>query len=47
MNPNSSESYLNSPGWKATTNPINKKDKCFQYVTVGLNHEEIAKMLKE
>ena len=29
---------------KATINPINKKDKCFQYaVTVVLNHEEIKK----
>ena len=29
---------------KATINPINKKDKCFQYaVTVALNDEEIKK----
>ena len=31
---------------KPTINPINKKDKCFQYaVTVVLNHEEITKDL--
>ena len=29
-------------------NPINKKDKCFQYaVTVALNYEEIKKIHKE
>ena len=29
---------------KKITNPINKKDKCFQYaITVALNHEEIRK----
>ena len=32
---------------KATINPINKKDKCFQYaVTVALNDEEIKKDLQ-
>ena len=30
---------------KATINPINKKDKCFQYtVTVAVNHEKIKKV---
>ena len=48
INPNSGGSYIDSPDWiknkKVTINPINKKDKCFQYaVTVALNHEEIGK----
>ena len=39
-------SYIDSPDWikkkKATTNPKNTDDKCFQYtVTVALNYEEI------
>ena len=39
---------VDSPGWiknqKATTNPINDDDKCFQYVaTLTLNHEEMGK----
>ena len=39
-------SYIDSPKWlknkKATINPQNKKDKCFQYaLTVALNHEQI------
>ena len=38
--------YIDSPNWikktKATTNPKNKDDKCFQYaVTVALNYGEI------
>ena len=43
INPNRSESYIDSPDWikniKAKINPINKKaNKCFQYpVTVVLN----------
>ena len=41
-------SYIDSPDWiknkKTAINPINKKDKCFQYaITVTLNHEEIGK----
>ena len=39
-------SYIDSPGWikkkKATINPKNKDDKCFQYVVmVALNYEEV------
>ena len=39
-------SYIDSPEWlkdkKATTNPKNNDDKCFQYaVTVALNYEQI------
>ena len=39
-------SYIDSPKWlkkkKATINPKNNGDKCFQYaVTVALNHEQI------
>ena len=39
-------SYIDSPDWikkkKATTNPKNTDNKCFQYtVTVALNYEEI------
>ena len=42
---NRGESYIDPPDWtknkKATINPINKTDKCFQYaVTVALNYEE-------
>ena len=33
---------------KAAINPINKRDKCFQYaVTITLNYEEIKKIHKE
>ena len=40
------ESYIDSPKWlknkKATINPKNEDDKCFQYaLTVALNHEQI------
>ena len=43
---NTGGSYIKSPDWigakKATINPQNKKDKCFQYaLTVALNHEKI------
>ena len=39
-------SYIDSPDWikkeKATINPINTDDQCFQYAaTVALNYEEI------
>ena len=39
-------SYIDSPEWlknkKATINPKNNDDKCFQYVlTVALNHQNI------
>ena len=38
-------SYIDSPNWiknkKATINPKNEDDKCFQYATVALNYEEI------
>ena len=39
-------SYIDSPKWlknkKATINPKNKDDKCFQYaLTVSLNYEQI------
>ena len=48
INPNHGGSYIDSLDWiknkKATINPINKKDRCFQYaVRVVLNHEEIGK----
>ena len=41
-------SYINSPKWlknkKATINPKNNNDKCFQYaLTVALNYEQIKK----
>ena len=41
-------SYINSPEWlknkKATINPKNSDDKCFQYaLTVALNYEQIKK----
>ena len=48
INFNCGGSYIDSPYWiknkKAVINPIDKKDKCFQYsVTVALNYEEIKK----
>ena len=44
-------SYIYSPKWlktkKATINPENKDDNCFQYaLTVALNYEQIEKDLK-
>ena len=41
-------SYIDSPNWiknkKATINPKNKDDKCFEYaITITLNYEEIKK----
>ena len=53
INLNLGGSYIDSPDWiknnkKATVNPINKKDKCFQdTVTVALNYEEIERNRKE
>ena len=46
------KSYIDSPKWlknkKATINPKNNDDKCFQYaLTVALNNEQIKKILKE
>ena len=43
---NRGKSYINSPKWiknkKATINPKNKDDKCFQYdLTVALNYQNI------
>ena len=43
---NRGSSYTDSPKWlknkKATINPKNNDDKCFQYaITVALNHEQI------
>ena len=40
------KSYIKSPEWlinkRATINPKNKDDKCFQYsITVALNHQKI------
>ena len=40
------KSYIKSPEWlinkRATINPKNKDDKCFQYsITVALNHQNI------
>ena len=48
---NRSRSYIYSPEWlknkKATINPINNDDKCFQYaVTVALNHQNIKSNLQ-
>ena len=45
---NRSGSYIDSPKWlkskKATINPKNNDEKCFQYpITVVLNHENIKK----
>ena len=42
-----SGSYIDSPEWlkikKATINPQNNDDNCFQYaLTVALNHQHIA-----
>ena len=42
------KSYIKSPEWlinkRATINPKNKDDKCFQYsITVALNHQKIKK----
>ena len=47
-----SGSNIDSPKWlknkKATINPKNNDDKCFQYaLTVALNHEQIKKILKK
>ena len=41
-----SGSYIEAPKWiknkKATINPQNKDDKCFQYaVTIALNYDRI------
>ena len=52
INPNRGGSYIDSPDWiknkKATINPNNKKDKCFQYaVTFTLNYEQIKKALQQ
>ena len=46
-----SGSYIESPDWmkskKATINPKNKDDKCFQYApTVALNYKEIKSNLE-
>ena len=48
---NRGESYIDSPKWlqnkKATINPKNNDDKCFQYaITVALNHEQMKKDLQ-
>ena len=44
-------SYIDSPEWlknkKATINPNNKDDKCFQYALTALNDKQIKKILKE
>ena len=45
-------SYIDSPEWlkkkKATVNPKNKDDKCFQYaLTVALNYQNIKTIQKE
>ena len=51
-NLNRGGSYIDSPDWikskRGARNPINKKDKCFQYtVTVTLSYEEIKKDLQK
>ena len=48
---NRGRSYIDSTKWlknkKATINPKNNDDECFQYaITVSLNHEEINKDLQ-
>ena len=48
INPVHGGSFMDSPNWikkkKATTNPVIKDNKCFQYTeTVTLNHEELKK----
>ena len=48
---NCSGSYIDSPKWlkntKATINPKNNDNKCFQYaITVALNHKNIVKDLQ-
>ena len=45
-------SYIDSPEWlkhkKATINPNNNGNKCFQYaLTVALNYEQIKEILKD
>ena len=45
-------SYTDSPKWlknkKATINPKNNNDKCFQYaLTVALNHEQIKQLERD
>ena len=45
------KSYITSPEWilnkRATINPINKYNKCFQYsITVALNHQKIRNDLE-
>ena len=45
------KSYIKSPEWilnkRATINPINKYNKCFQYsITVALNHQKIRNNLE-
>ena len=54
INPDCDGSYIDSPDWiknkKKTTAipPINKEDKCFQYVaTVALNHEKKQKKIRK
>ena len=51
ININRCRSYRDFPDWmktiKATINPINGDDTCFQYAaTITLNHEEIGKNSK-
>ena len=46
------KSYIKSPEWvinkRATINPKNKENKCFQYsITVALNHQNIKTIQKE
>ena len=46
------KSYIKSPEWilnkRATINPKNKDNKCFQYsITVALNHQNIETIQKE
>ena len=49
---NSGRSYIDSPDWrkikKATRNPNNRDDKCFQYaITSAPNYEQFLKIHKE
>ena len=49
---NKGKSYINSPKWiknkKATINPKNKDDKCFQYdLILALNYQKTSKIIQK
>ena len=52
INPKRGKSYIKSPEWilkkRATINPKNKDNKCFQYaITAALNHQKLESIQKE